>query len=393
LEQGPRQKLRLAGRGDIQRLDDRLERLRQKFVAAHRTGTPYSAAIEMDALSTAVKTGPFGEDSLFVKAQRTILSAEQLAKFERRRRLAAQSTKKISIDNARSLETIARCRKDVYGMVWRREGDEFGTLEFDKVVQICSGDELRPRRTIGAGHKLVGFDFCDRRDVAAIAENSTKAFLVNLSTGKETALETGNSQPSVSISPDGKLVATGGYGPKAAVWSVESGKRIRDIDAGPAEGGLTPLFSPNGKILAVGNRNSSTRLFDVASGRVLHVLPWQSSHELKFDPAGKRLAVAYVDGQLAVWSVESGDLLQRVTARAKELFSLDWSPDGKIIASSGLEASVALWNAADLKLVNEIESPEWVICVRFNPQGTRLIYTGGSQVAGGERYVEVLGVP
>jgi WD40 repeat protein len=156
---------------------------------------------------------------------------------------------------------------------------------------------------------------------------------------------------------------------------------------------LTPVFSPDGTIVAVGNRNSTTCLFDVATGRLLYRLPWQSTHELKFDPAGKRLAVAYVDGNLAVWSVETGDLLQRARARAEELYSLDWSPDGKIIATSGRDASVALWKAANLTLLHEVDGPEWIICVRFNPQGTRLIFAGGSRTPNGDRYVELLGVP
>src|SRR5262249_26476115 len=125
----------------------------------------------------------------------------------------------------------------------------------------------------------------------------------------------------------------------------------------------------------------------------LRELPWQSSHQLKFDPAGKRLAVAYVDGNLAVWSVESGDLLRRCRARVEELYSLDWSPDGTLIATAGREGSVGVWDAADLSPRVEIQSPEWVICVRFNPQGTRLMFAGGASGTGGDRYLEILGVP
>jgi WD40 repeat protein len=396
LSQSQKQKLKLAGRGDIKRFEDRLDGERQKFVAARRGGSAdavRAASAGIGVLRATMESGPFGEESLFVKAQKTILSTEQLRTHERRRQLAAQSSKAITIENVRALETTGRFRKDVCRIAWNRKGDAVGLMEFDKPVQICSGDEFRPVRTIGVGRKLVGFDFSRERDEVAIAENSKNAFVINLSTGHETALETGNAQPSVTFSPDGKLLATGGYGTRAALWSAQSGKRIRELDTGEKEGGLTPVFSPDGRIIAVGNRNSSTRLFDVASGRVLRELRWQSSHELKFDPAGKRLAVAYVDGQLAVWSVESGNLLQRVTARAKELYSVDWSPDGEIIASSGLNAAVTLWNAATLTMLSELESPEWVICVRFNPKGTRLVFAGGSQASGGDRYVEILGVP
>jgi WD40 repeat protein len=339
-----------------------------------------------------VKSGPFGEGSLFSKAQNTVLSPEQVKKYERRRQLAAQSTAKITIDNVAALETAARFQKDVYRIEWTHN-NELALLEFDKSIEICSADNLQPLRTIGAGHKLVGFDFSRDNNHVALTENSTKAFLFNLSTGRETALETRLRQPAVAFSPDGKLLATGGYGIRASLWSVETGKRLHELDVGSLEGGLTPVFSPDGTIAAVGNRNSATCLFDVATGQPLRRLPWLSSQELKFDPTGKRLAVSYVDGNLALWNVASGDLLRRTSGRAEVLYSLDWSPDGKLIATSGRAGSIALWDAANLTLLHEIEGPEWVICVRFNPQGTRLIFAGGSRTPAGERYVEILGVP
>jgi hypothetical protein len=396
LSQVQKQKLKLAGRGDIERLEDRVNRQRPKYVAARRSGSDEvvrAAFTEANVLRSAVKSSPFGAGSLFAKAQNTILSPEQAQKYERRRRLAAQSTAEITLDNAFALETVARVEKDVYRIGWLPHNNEVALLEFGKSVEICSADNLRPVRTIGANRKFVGFDFSRDHDLVALTEQSTRACLLNLSTGREMTLVAKNQQPSVCLSPDGKLLATGGYGTRATLWSVESGKQIRNLDTGQVEGGLTPAFSPDGTLVAVGNRNSTTCLFDVATGRLLHRLPWQSSQELKFDPAGKRLAVTYVDGNLAVWSVESGDLLQRCKARAEELYSLDWSPDGKIIATAGREASVALWKAANLTLLHEIDGPEWIICVRFNPQGTRLIFAGGSRTPIGDRYVEILGVP
>jgi WD40 repeat protein len=196
----------------------------------------------------------------------------------------------------------------------------------------------------------------------------------------------------VKFSPDGKLLATGGYGTRATLWLAATGKRLRDFDAGP-EGGLTPIFSPDGTILAVGNRNAKTRLFDVATGRLRHELPWGVSQELKFDPAGKRLAIVYVDGSLAVWSIETGELLNRVRTRGEELYAVDWSPDGSMLVSAGRNAFVTLWNADDLTVLNEIECPEWVIAARFNPDGTRLIFAGGTALASPERYIETWAVP
>ena len=50
----------------------------------------------------------------------------------------------------------------------------------------------------------------------------------------------------------------------------------------------------------------------------MYELPLRTSHELKFDPAGKKLAVVYVDGSLAVWDVATGKLIKRVAAKLVE---------------------------------------------------------------------------
>jgi len=393
LSQVQKQKLRLAGRGDIRRFTERIDALRQKFVAARRQRAAEvagAALVKAEALNATLKSGPFSEGSLFAKASHTILSQDQLEKSEERRRLAGQSKVKITLDNARILETAGRFEKYGYRLGFTGNENEVAVLPFGMPLEICSRDKLEPLRTIGEGHKLVGFDF-SRLNIVALATDSTTALLVDLATGKETALETKLRQPAVSFSPDGKLLATGGYGMRALLWSAESGKRIRELPVGSTEGGLMPAFSPDGTIVAVSNRNSKTCLFDVATGRLLRRLSWQSSHELKFDPSGKRLAVAYADGNLAIWDVATGELLQRARGHAEEVFSLDWSPDGKIVASGGREGSVTLWRAANLTPLIDIEAPEQVFCVRFNPAGTRLLF-GGSKSLGG-RYIEILGVP
>ncbi len=177
------------------------------------------------------------------------------------------------------------------------------------------------------------------------------------------------------------------------LWSIEKSARVREIGAELTGGPLTPVFSPDGKIVAVGSRNGRTFLFDVASGRMLHRLPWQASHELKFDPSGNRLAVLYHDGNLAIWDVATGDLAQRALGRAQEVHTIDWSPDGKLLVSGGLLGSVTVWDAVTLKSLIDLDAPDLVHCVRFNPEGTRLYFAGGSAQPSRVCDLEVWAVP
>jgi hypothetical protein len=395
LSEDQKQRLQFAARGDIRRLEDSLERERQRFVAARGNGRSVAddARPEIDALRRTLKAGPFGEQSLLAKIAIRVPTPEQINKRERRRRLAAHSNVKIAADNAAGLMNGGRFHKDVVRIAWTAKANEVACMGWEKPLEICSADDFRRLRTFGAGRKLVSFDLSARHDLVALGENSTKAFVLNGSTGKEIALETKTDKPTVSLSPDGKFLATAGFGTHGTLWSTESGARIRDFDTGAVMGHLTLAFSPNGRILAIGNRNSLIRLCDVATGTFLRALPLSMPSEFKFDFTGKRLAATYAEGYLAVWDVDTADILRIIKTPAEDLYSVDWSPDGKIVASAGLNAPVTLWEARTLTVLNEIESPEQVSCVRFNPDGTRLIFAGGSVSPDGEHCVEIFGVP
>jgi WD40 repeat protein len=199
-------------------------------------------------------------------------------------------------------------------------------------------------------------------------------------------------QPGLEFSPDGKLVATGGYGHQAKIWSVSRGRLLRSLHIGATIGGLTVRFSPDGTMLAVGNRNADTKIFEVSSGNVRLTLDKKMSQDLRFHPNGKTLAVTYVDASIGIWNVVDGKLLHIVKTPASELYTVDWSPDGDVLATAGRDAKITLWNAKDLSILKELEAPDWVISVRFCPDGRRLFSAGGSQKDAKQRKVQVWGL-
>src|SRR5205814_7480365 len=140
---------------------------------------------------------------------------------------------------------------------------------------------------------------------------------------------------------------TGSSG-KASLWSVASGKKLRDFET-DAEGGITPLFSPDGKILAVGNRNSDARLFEASSGKLLYVLPKRMTQEIRFNPAGTVLATTYVDGSIGLWDVASGKSLHMEKTAGEELYTVDWNPKGDLLVTAGRNAKIIIWDAKELK--------------------------------------------
>ena len=311
--------------------------------------------------------------------------------------LAWQSRRSVLLPtNVASLSEVASLDEDIHEIAWSPERDRMALLSWESPAIVRDSLSLETIETIGEGQKLIHFAFSPDKDVVAYCQNGKTAEILDRRTGRAISLDVGNHQPQMTFSPDGKTLATGGYGTISHLWRVSDGKLVRGFDAGPTVGGLRPVFSPDGTMLAVGNRNAETHIFKVATGKVLHVLDPRQTHGLQFSPDGRTLAVAYVDGSLRLWNTADGRLRHERKTTAEELYRVEWSPDGQILATAGLKGKITLWNPADLSILREIDAPDWVIGLRFSPDGRNLITAGGpSGLTGpttGKRSLKIWGI-
>jgi hypothetical protein len=302
---------------------------------------------------------------------------------------------RITAATAGKVRRLARISEGVRDIIWRQDGEQVAFVGSERGVEVLTGDTFRPLHTIAEGKKVLRFAFSHDPNIVAFAEDATVVTVLNLRTKRSIGLNSLNHQPVIQFSPDGRLLATGGTGKEVRLWSVSGAQLLRPLKVpAPDEGRLTVAFSPDGKLLAVGHRNWTTRLFEVATGELLHTLEGHMSHELKFHPNGKKLAVGYVDGSVRLWEVSSGKLLHEAKKVAKEVFTLDWSPDGKLLVTGGFQSrlSITIWDATDLSVLKKLEGPEFVYRVRFSPDGTRLLSGGGSANWSEEGQVWVWGI-
>lgn len=397
LSDGQKKKLELAGRRTFDQLFRSIEEHKQAFLAADPANRQNPLRFvqqhpEINAMVVKLRSAPLDDDSFFGKALRNLLTPEQAAKYDQRSALAARSNRRITRDNAADLVRISKIDRSTHRIVFRPDGKQVGFVEFDKQVNVYTTGGETSVCDFGEGQRVVDFDFSSDLNQVAIGENSRTATIIRIDDGAEIRIDTGQSQPSVKFSPDGLALVTGGYGKEAKLWSATTGKLLKKFDVGPADGGLTPVFSPDGAILAVGHRNCRTFLFDVATGKWRCTLPFAMSQGLCFDPTGKTLAVVYVDGSLSLWNPD-GFLNQRVQSAADELYSVDWSPDGSVLVTAGHHSQVTLWDAKDLSILAELDSPDWVICAKFSPDGTRLMFAGGDRHGQGNRELQTWAVP
>lgn len=291
--------------------------------------------------------------------------------------LPGKSKRVISAPNADRLYPLQELEKDVTELKRGPKRGELALLTWEKSIEVISEEDFSSLRTLAEGARPVHLAMSHDGDLVGWSENKPGVILHDLRRDEMSRIDSKNSQTAIAFSPDGRWTATGCYGDRIKLWDAAR-ELVQSLDAGQ-EGGVRPVFSPDSKILAVGNRNDETRLFDVPSGDLRHILPKRMTQELAFSPDGKTLAVAYVNGDVALWAVTSGELLHCQPTGAKEVYTLDWTPKGDVLVTAGLKGSIVLWEPETLSQIHELECPEWMIQVRFTSDGTRLLTAGGSQ--------------
>jgi serine/threonine protein kinase/uncharacterized protein with WD repeat len=199
-------------------------------------------------------------------------------------------------------------------------------------------------------------------------DHTIKLWDVRTGTVQETLQGHTDRVESVAFSPDGTLLASGGFDWTIKLWNVVQGT-VRQTLTGHT-GPIFPVaFSPDGKLLASAGADNTVKLWDVAAGTL------KQTHDttrgpLAFSPDSQLLAIGS-GYDVILWDVPSGTLTRRL-AHASEIYSVAFSPDGKLLASGGWDPVIKLWDVGSWSLRQELRGANVVTSLAFSPDGKLL---------------------
>jgi WD40 repeat protein len=186
---------------------------------------------------------------------------------------------------------------------------------------------------------------------------------------------------SVSVSGDGKLIATGGGDGDARVWDTATSKELQRF--GPHRGVFVHVaLTRDGKTLATGGiKDDGIKLWEVASGKQLAVLRGHDGilDAIAFSTDGKLLATGCTDKKVKVWDVAGQKEIATLAGHTGPIMALAFSPDGKTLASASSDRTVKLWDLATSKEKRTLQGhADPLSSVAFAPDGARLVSGAGA---------------
>lgn len=101
-------------------------------------------------------------------------------------------------------------------------------------------------------------------------------------------------------------------------------------------------------------------------------------YSLAFSPDGKLLATAGFDNTVKLWDFPAGKETRTLSGHTGPVYCVAFSPDGGTLASSSQDQTIRLWNVADGKFLRELKGHTGIVdSIAFSPDG-KLLASGSA---------------
>ena len=274
----------------------------------------------------------------------------------------------------------------VTNVAFSPNGQQIVSGSLDGTVRLW---DVKTQKMIGKpwqghrGNRRIALAFSPSGQRIVSGSEDTTIRLWDVKTGKNIKTWQGNSGAiwGIEFSSDSKQIVSGGTSGAVNLWDAETEQAIGQPWQGHSDAVNDVAFSPDSqKVVSCGVNEKFLRLWDVKTGEMIGE-PWElpdRAYSVDFSPDGKLLISGNADFTLTLWDVEAGKMIgEPWQGHVSAVRSVAFSPDSKQVVSGSGDTTARLW---DVKTGNNIGrvlthgEPVWDVA--FSPNGQQVASAG-----------------
>jgi len=172
---------------------------------------------------------------------------------------------------------------------------------------------------------------------------------------------------------------------KIEIWNTNTNKNVFTIEENHSVFQHVEFCNDGTKVLTYRSTGETKhciectiKIWDTQTGKLIHTLQQNEGlYTAVFSPNGAMIAASGDNGQIRLWDVNTGTTVKTLKGHGAFVWNIAFDDKGERIVTSSYDRSAKVWNIVTGELIHDLKDhSDWVWTATFNNKGDRII-TGG----------------